>query len=164
MANVNEWRFRPSTPASDQSASSDGSDPVSLQQGILPDALLPVFLDEREKAGFRADQADAEKGRARADIAPTHVAATTASPAAGDPAPIIHVSATASTTLSTAVPSLLAPSTAAAPAFAPAAAPPVSPSLADEVAFISGVSSTGAIAPVSFRTWNNDNPATYDPD
>ena len=35
------------------------------------------------------------------------------------------------------------------------------PTLQDEVAFISGVTANGTIAPNSFFTWNYDNPATY---
>jgi serralysin len=38
---------------------------------------------------------------------------------------------------------------------------PVSPSMASEVAFISGVDSTGKTAATSFWTWNGDTPATY---
>jgi Ca2+-binding RTX toxin-like protein len=36
-----------------------------------------------------------------------------------------------------------------------------SPSMADEVAFISGIDAGGNVVGTSFWTWNNDNPATY---
>lgn len=57
------------------------------------------------------------------------------------------------------------PSSSPAPsAFAPAATPPVSPTLAQEVAYISGVTSTGAVAAISFQTWNGDGPDSNNPD
>ena len=52
-----------------------------------------------------------------------------------------------------------ATSSAAIPAVSAVAAPaaaPAGPSLADEVAYISGVTSTGTVASISFQTWNGD--------
>lgn len=37
------------------------------------------------------------------------------------------------------------------------------PTLDQEITFLSGVDSNGNVAPISFFSWNRDNPATYDP-
>lgn len=45
----------------------------------------------------------------------------------------------------------------------PSPTPDLSPTQTQEVSFINGIDGGGAIVATSFKSWNNDNPATYNP-